>query len=302
MIKQPSPSFIQSQGSCPTPSPSGRGTLRRIFREFISWGEGVGIWLFRFVICLVLVSWLLGFYAFANAKAYDGVWFMGFNLKHDLFKDVSVRQAVMHCLDRNFIATTIMSAEAIPGSFIPPGMLGYDPSLKPYKFNPKFAKTLMKRAKLPASDQRLKKIKLLHTDGLKTIAIAQAIKDDLKNIGMKVELIQISYRDQNRWVEELSSGASDLYLMGYKADIEKLFTSEAGVAEVDSTKLIEPLFKSNGEANFSGYVNADIDSLLDQLATLGPGLSSERATKLKEINKILYKDLPAVVLFYIEKL
>jgi len=258
--------------------------------------------IFSFLVCVFCFWFFIFGLNLVYAEAYDGVWFMGFNLKHDLFKDVSVRQAVMHCLDRNFIATTIMSAEAIPGSFIPPGMMGYDPSLKPYKFNPKFAKTLMKRAKLPTSDQRLKNIKLLHTDGLKTIAIAQEIKDDLKNIGMKVELIQISYRDQNRWVEELSSGASDLYLMGYKADIEKLFTSEAGVAEVDSTKLIEPLFKSNGEANFSGYVNADIDSLLDQLATLGPGLSSERETKLKEINKILYKDLPAVVLFYIEKL
>lgn len=253
--------------------------------------------LFVFYFCIFNFAFSL-----AYAKEYDGVWFMGFNLKQELFQDVKVRQAVTHCLNRSYIVSSIISEEVVPGSFIPPGMMGYDPALKPYKFNPVYAKLLMKRAHLPTNDKRLKNIKLLHTDGLRTIAIAQQIKDDLKNIGMKVELVQISYRDQNRWVQELSSGTNGLYLMGYKANFEELFTSEAGATEVDSTKLLAPLFRSNGEANFSGYADAGVDALLDQLASIGPGLRSEREAKLKEINKILYKDLPAVVLFYIEKL
>ncbi len=259
-------------------------------------------WVRALTICFGFLILFFGIYSFADAKEFDGLWFIGFNFKHELFQDVRVRQAIVHCLDRNYIMTAIMSEEVLPGSFIPPGMTGYDPSLKPYKFNPGYAKTLMQRAQLPPSNRRLKTIKLLHTDGVKTIAIAQNIQNDLKKIGMKIELIQISYRDQNRWQQELSSGTNDLFLMGYKADIEKVFSSEAGAAEIDSSKLIDPLFKSNGEANFTGYTNTNLDSLLGQLASIGPGLKSERAAKLKEINKILYKELPVVILFYIEKL
>lgn len=234
---------------------------------------------------------LIATVSFAQVKEYDGIWFLGFNLQKPPFDNLKVRQAVAHGLNQDFIA-----------SIIPPGMPGNDPNLRPYKYNLKFAKTLLKRAKYQLSDPRLKGLTLLHTDGLKTIEIAKKVQKDLKQIGMQVNLIQISYRDQEKWNSELASKKHHLFLMGYKAESEQLFTEEASVKAADSYRLLEPLFKTDGEANFTGYSNSTVDMLLDQVSVIGFEFSKERELKLKEINKNLYKELPVLALFYIEKL
>ena len=89
---------------------------------------------------------------------------------------------------------------------------------------------------------------------------------------------------------------------GYKTGIEELFSTTEAEAKIDSYNLVEPLFKTKGEANFSNYSNAEVDKLLAQIAGLNPALKEERHKKLKAINDILYKDKPVVVLFYIEKI
>lgn len=251
---------------------------------------------------LLIVTLLIVNCPRAEAKEYDGIWFMSMNLKHEVFKDLKVRQAVNSSIDKEVIVTEIISEETVPISFIPPGMLGYDPDLGPTFYDVKYAKLLMKKAGYPMADKRLKNLTLLHTDGIKTVAIAKKIQDDLRNIGMKVKLIGVSYRDEEKWVDELVSGKHDLFLMGYKADIEQLFTEEASATQDDSCSLVEPLFKTEGEINFTGYSNSEVDRLLDQLEGINMALKNERHAKLKKINQQLYKDLPAVVLFYIEKL
>lgn len=256
-------------------------------------------------IIIIFLVWILtfGFWiSEAYAKEYDGIWFMGVNLKHEIFSDLKVRQAVNSAIDKEYIVKKIVSEEVIPVGFVPFGMLGYDPDLEITFHDYKYAKLLMKKAGYPISDNRLKNLSLLHTDGIKTIAIAEKIQNDLRNIGMKVNLVEVSYENEDKWIKELTSGKHDFFLLGYKAGIEQLFTSEEAAAQIDSYDLIEPLFKTDGEANFTGYSNEQVDKLLGQLEGINIALKSERHIKLKKINQQLYKDLPAVVLFYIEKL
>jgi ABC-type oligopeptide transport system substrate-binding subunit len=84
--------------------------------------------------------------------------------------------------------------------------------------------------------------------------------------------------------------------------MERLFTSDEAVADVDSASLLEPLFKTGGDANFTGYSNSAVDKLFAQLAALNPALKEERHRKLKAVNRQLAKDLPVIGLFYIETL
>jgi peptide/nickel transport system substrate-binding protein len=254
------------------------------------------------VICFGFFILFFGFYSSASAKEYDGIWFLGFNLEKPPFDNLKVRQAVAHCLDKDYISVNIMEEESAPVSIVPPGMDGYDPALKPYKKNVKFAKTLLKRAKYSPADPRLKNLRLLHTDGVKTIEIAKKVQQDLKQIGIKLNLVQVSYRDEEKWDRELRSGQNQLFLMGYKAESRSLFTDEASAQAADSYRLLEPLFKSGAEANFTGYSDPKVDMLLDQISVIGTSFLTERETKLKEINRALYKELPLIVLFYIEKL
>lgn len=253
---------------------------------------------FILVISLLVISHCTPVFA----KDYDGIWFLGFDLTRDPFSNLKVRQAVAHCLDKDYIVTTIMSNEAVPGSFIPPGLLGYASELKPYRRNVEYAKALMRQAKYSVNDKELKNISLLHTDGVKTIAIAEKIREDLKKIGMNIKLVQISYKDQEKWDRELNSGKHHMFLMGYKAGIENLFLEGTMEAKVDGYSLLEPLFKTNGAANFTNFTNTDADQLFEQIEVLDPTLSQQRGVKLKAINKLLYKELPAIILFYIEKL
>jgi len=265
-------------------------------------GKG-GSWLLGFGICLVVGLLVIGNYSFAAAKEYDGIWFMGFNLNHDILKNREVRLAINSALNKDYIARNIASAEVIPISIIPVGMLGYDPDLEERPFDYKYSKLLMKKAGYPINDQRIKKLSLLHTDWLKTIAIAEEIQSNLRNIGIKVDLVEVSYQNETKWIEELTSGKHDFFLMGYKAGIEQLLaTSEADSIQIDSYDLVKPVFKTQGGVNFTGYSNAEVDKLLDQLSGINLALKEDRNKKLKQINDILYEDLPVVVFFYIDKL
>ncbi len=240
---------------------------------------------------LLLIFYFLLLNLPAFGADYDGIWFLGFNLRRPPFDDLKVRQAAAHAIDINGIATGIMSGET-GGSFVPPGLTGFDPSLATYKYNLDFARLLLKRAKYAPDDKRLKGLTLLHTDGVKTAAIARAIQSELRGLGARIKLVEVSYRDANKWERELRSGKYNLFLMGYKPD---LLTAE-------SAALLEPVFRTGGTANFTGYSSPAVDMMLDQLSVIAPAMTRERELKLREINKTLYRDQPAVVLFYIEKL
>lgn len=292
-LNQPSPKLCNSKSDHPTPSPNGRGTLILTIRKRIIEGEG----LIKSLIILFTLSCFL-IPSSVSAKEYDGIWFLGFNLKQPPFDNIRVRQAVAHSLDKQFISLQIMGESVMPGSIVPYEMAGYDPTLKPYKYNPKFAKSLVKKAGYALSSPLLKTITLLHTDGDRTVEIAHQVQKDLKQIGMKVELIQVPYRDEEKWTSELTSNKYSMFLMGFKAEGNRVFTDEASVKSADTYQLLNPLFRTGGEANFTNYSSTSVDKLLDQISLF----SAERENKLKEINKLLYKELPAVVLFYIERL
>ncbi|MFA6431299.1 MAG: hypothetical protein WCV91_02815 [Candidatus Margulisiibacteriota bacterium] len=215
---------------------------------------------------------------------YDGTWFLGFNTTKPPFNKIA---------SRIIAATEICKNDpSLPVSFIPPGMDGYDAKLLggEGRYNIDILPVLPKE----------RKISLLHTDGEKTIEIAEKIKNSLTKLGFEVELVKLSYKnDEVKWNKALSSKKYSLFLMGYKADLESLFTNDPDTADSDTVNLLEPLFKTKGKANFTGYSNKELDKLL-QSAKKAAG--EKKITALKKINQIIYNDIPAMPIFYIEKL
>ncbi|MFA5840265.1 MAG: ABC transporter substrate-binding protein [Candidatus Margulisiibacteriota bacterium] len=251
---------------------------------------------------LVILLLLFGSCCYAEVKEYDGIWLMGFNLKHAVNKNIKFRIAVARSIDKQYIASTIMSGESVPAGLVPPQMLGYDPELKPISSNAKQAKLALKAAGYSTNDKRLKNLTMLHTSGVKTIEIANEIQKDLRRIGIRLKLIQIDAFDGGKWSEELANGSYDFFLMGYKADIDRLFTDDPATSKPDGYDLLSPLFRTGGPANFFGYSNTKFDQLLSKTEMLDRSLQIERHAKLMEANDLLSKDLPAIGLFYIEKL
>jgi len=178
------------------------------------------------ILAATLVAGLLMISA-AQAKEYDGIWFLGLNLDKPIFKKVEARRAFGLAINRQIIVRKIMSEEATPNGVIPPGMAGYDASFEGFSYDVAEAKRLMNQAGVGMDDPRLKNLVLLHTDGVKTVAIAEQISRDLQSIGAKVILKQVSYSDQSRWLAELKSEKYDLFLMGYKAgEVGALFIGD----------------------------------------------------------------------------
>jgi ABC-type transport system substrate-binding protein len=285
------------------------------------------------------------------AKSYDGIWFMGFNLKKQIFSDnngQSVRKAFSIAVDRKYICEKIVGDPMVPTGIIPPGLLGYDPDFKSYGYDPVKAKAIMKISGYTMTDPRLKNIVILHTTGQKTLAIVKKIQKDLAKLGVKVISRPVDTLNQELWQAELTAGKYDLFLMGFKATTpdrifvgnqsnkifhaaeclqlppekdQVLFGSyeEAITAQFhpdpvcnpqpsptneakDTLTLLEPLFRTDGDANFTHYSNKQVDALLTEAANIQPAQMSEKYNKLRDINRLLVVDPPALNLFYIESL
>jgi len=72
--------------------------------------------------------------------------------------------------------------------------------------------------------------------------------------------------------------------------------------EPKTLSLLQPLFYSEGEANFTNYSNRRMDVLLEDLSRLDESLKVSRGEKFEEIGRILWEDVPLVPLFYITRL
>lgn len=148
-------------------------------------------------------------------EAYDGIWILGFNMHKDIFSDPQVRKAIGKAINRQEILK-IMGEEIVPNSFIPPSMTGYNPKSQDFIYDLTDAKSRLIKAGYSINDKRLKKLSLLHTDGDKTIQIAKLLKRNLIQLGINLDLVQVSYQKQNLWQQKLESGKYHMFLLGYK--------------------------------------------------------------------------------------
>lgn len=236
------------------------------------------------------------------AVSYDGTWFLGFNSNKDIFGDSSgkaVRQAFNLAIDRADICKNIIGDKNVPSGIIPKGMDGYDALLKGYSFDAGRAAAILKKSGYSRNDKRLKHLVLIHTDGVKTVEIANAVAADLKKIGVTADLKQIRYSEGEDWERALSSGKFHMFLMGYKLlPEEDVPTAEA----LSSQRMLRDLFHTNGEANFFFFSDKELDSAIEKGGSLPTGEASSLTQNLKNLNKYLQDLSLTVNLFYIKKI
>jgi len=106
------------------------------------------------------------------------------NVKMKPFDNLKVRQAVNMAVNKKRI-TRIINGRAVPANQpLPPLMPGYDKTYKGFSFDPEKAKKLM--AEAGYADGVTTELYVANTDPQPRIA--QAIQQDLANIGIKVEI------------------------------------------------------------------------------------------------------------------
>jgi peptide/nickel transport system substrate-binding protein len=219
---------------------------------------------------------------------YSGsVGLVAFNLDKPFFKDLRVRQAFAHVIDRNIIFKVINYGFGAPiiGPINPNLTKWFDPDLKPYPIDTKTAEKLLDAAGFPRSDGGIRqKLNLDFVPSGDTYARGSAyIKQALARVGIDVT---IRTQDFATYTKRIYTDRDyDFAFEGFS----NLFDPTVGVQRLYWSKNFKPGVPfSNG----SHYSNPKVDALLEASAVeIDP---SKRVAQWRQIQQILLQDLPDI--------
>lgn len=209
-------------------------------------------------------------------------------LPNNPLKDVRVRRALSKAINRPAIVDKIMNGLAIPaGGLLPAGFFGASPKLKPERFDPEGAKTLLTQAGYPngfgltihgPNDRYLNDEKIL-----------QAIGPMFSRIGIDTKV------DTKPWATYAGQASAPTYaysvmLFGWGAD-----TGEVSSPLRSLIATVNPA-AGMGAANRGRYSNPKVDALLKEaLATVD---DAKRDKLLQQATEVAMADQAIIPLHY----
>ena len=192
------------------------------------------------------------------------------------FKDVRVRQAIVHAINQVGIVKKIMKGTAtVAAQQGPEGYVGYKKSLKP-RYDLKKARALMKEAGYEKGFE----ITMMAPNNryVNDAKIAEATAQMLGKIGIKVNLKTMP---KAQYWNEFDARAADMMMIGWHADTEDSANFSEFLTMTEDPKT------GYGKYN-SGYSNPMVDNLV--LASQSETDLKKRAAILQEVEQILYDD------------
>ena len=133
------------------------------------------------------------------------------------FDKVEVRQAIAHAVNWAALIEPFygkFGQEA--GSFQPPAILGSNPDVKPYEYNPDMAKELLKKAGLADGfETDFWYIPVVRGYFPDSKAIGEAIAADLAKVGIKVSL---KTEDWGAYLDDRLKGKFSMWMLGWGSD------------------------------------------------------------------------------------
>lgn len=216
--------------------------------------------------------------------------FVLFNLRNQYLKDVRVRQAIAHAVDRQAIVQKALFGEGmIANSFVNSGLKWiFDPSFDVFrKPDVAAAERLLDEAgfKKDSSGKRFELRTIWATGRQYEGQAAEIIRDNLSKIGISVRIEasdRVSFIDKvfNKWDFDMA---------------HQLFTTGP-----DPTISVTPRYATNQIkrvpfVNAMGYSNPQLDDIFDREVVQID--REKRAAMWRDAQKILFTDLPALPLF-----
>jgi peptide/nickel transport system substrate-binding protein len=194
--------------------------------------------------------------------------------------DVRVRRAVAHGLNRQLVARSFYGGRAVVAhQFMPPGVLGYNPNVPKYPFNPNRARQLLREANCGPPC----KIEFWYPTGISRPympdpkANFEAFRASLEQSGFDVEARSAPWRPD--YVKHVNEGtAGNLNLIGWTGDYG------------DPDNFVGTFFQG-GSPQF-GFNNAQVNRLLDR----GEQEVNQRrrAAIYRQANRVIMQLVPGV--------
>jgi peptide/nickel transport system substrate-binding protein len=226
----------------------------------------------------------------AEIETHQGTTFqyIGLNLTHAVLKHKQVRQALALAIDRDRIIRHLIKDLGTPASgLLSPLNWAYDGSARQWRHDPEKAKRLLDEAGFrdPDGDGPLPRFKLSFKSTNLDLRrrIAEALKEQLKNVGIELELRTYEW---GTFFSDIKKGNFHLYSLAW-----------VGVQDPD---IYYQIFHSssvppNGD-NRGYYSNPRVDRLLGKGRTATD--TTERTLIYAEVQRILAEDLPYIPLWW----
>lgn len=208
--------------------------------------------------------------------------FIGINVELEPFRDVRVRRAVAHAVNRDRVMAVDPSGRAPAVGILPPGILGYSPEPKALRYDPALARSLLVEAGHPGG-KGLPALQHYQADrGEVGRQADEILREDLAAVGIDLEFVYVEW-DQF----SLDMDAYRLPSFG--------LTWVADVPDPDS--FLSSLFTTRGVYNLFKYSNPTVDALLEEAS--GMRGSMDRAEKYRQAERLILSDVPVIPLFHI---
>jgi peptide/nickel transport system substrate-binding protein len=133
------------------------------------------------------------------------------------FDKLEVRQAIAHAVNwEALIPVFYGDFGTLAGSFQPPAILGHNPEIQPFEYNPDKAKELLAAAGLPDGfETDFWYIPVQRGYFPDSKAIGEAIAADLAKVGIKVNLVT---EDWGAYLEDRNIGKFPMWMLGWGSD------------------------------------------------------------------------------------
>lgn len=225
----------------------------------------------------------------ANAPIY----FFDFNLDRPVFRDVRVRQAFAHAIDRNALIKNAFHGYASAATSCVPSFQQnfHTNAVAHYDFDPVKAENLLDAAGLKKDSKgiRLKINHLIIPYGEEYLKSAQIIQQQLKRVGIALELQNL---DLPNFLRRIFTDRDFDTATSFNAAFAD---PQVGVYRRFWSKTLR---KGAPWSNGSGYQNPEVDALME--ASIIEGNANQRAAQIHQIQQIIERDLPSISLLELQ--
>ncbi len=210
---------------------------------------------------------------------------LGLNMLDPILKDVRVRQALAHAIDREAIIRDVLRGQGkLASSILPIQQSSYEPNVRAYAYDVTKANELLDQAGFKRNGEQPRFKLTLKTSTLSFARkVGETIQDQLRRIGINLELQSL---ETQKLTQDLTDGTFQMYfrvLVGGNQSTDMFRFAYY-------SKSIPP----NGQNRFR-YNNPKLDKLLDESLTAAP---ERRKVIFSDVQKTLAEELPTIYLWY----
>ena len=210
--------------------------------------------------------------------------YVGFNASEPPFDDPKFRQALTHAVNKELIATEVLSELVEPAyGILPPGFPGYNSELNGLGFDPELARQLLAESKYADAETRPRIVVTVPgTGGTIGLDLEVVIEMWKQELGVEVEIQQVEWAT---YLQDLNQQKFQAYAgLGWEADYP------------DPQDFLDILFHTESSLNHGKYSNLELDEILEE-ARIEPDVN--RRIELYHIaENLIVQDAPWLPLWY----